>query len=111
MKLAYHQLDNSEALNKYAQEKMSEYSYFKEKFSNIKIVFSKEGGIYKSALSFVANGKRFKLEGKAENAYASVSKVLRKAKNALPKKMNNNRRLHRRHQRSKIQQSESEVAS
>lgn len=107
MKLAYNKLDQSEALNKFAQDKLSEYSYFKEKFSNIKIVFSKEGGAYKSALSFVANGKRFKLEGKAGNAYASVSKVLRKAKNALPKKMNNSRRLHGRVQK----QQEPEMAS
>jgi ribosome-associated translation inhibitor RaiA len=103
MKLAYHQVDNSEALNKYAQEKMAEYSFFKEKFSNIKIVFSKEGGLYKAALSFVANGKRFKLEGKAGNAYASLAKVLRKAKNALPKKMNNSRRLHGRMKRQQAQ--------
>lgn len=111
MKLAYHQVDNSKALNKYVQEKMSEYSFFKEKFSNVKIVFSKEGGLYKSALSFVANGKRFKLEGKANNVYASVSKVMRKAKNALPKKMNNSRRLHGRIQKEQLQQEQPEMAS
>jgi ribosome-associated translation inhibitor RaiA len=96
MKLAYHHVDNSEALNKFVEDKMKENSFFKEKFSNVKVVFSKEAGLYKAAMSFVVNGKRFKLEGKGNNAYASAAKVLRKAKNALPKKMNNNRRLHRR---------------
>lgn len=97
MKLAYHHVDSSKALNKFVEEKMEENSIFKEKFSNVKVVFSKEGGLYKAAMSFVANGKRFKLEGKGSNPYVSVSKVLSKAKNVLPKKMNNFKRLHRRH--------------
>ncbi|WP_127714201.1 HPF/RaiA family ribosome-associated protein [Halobacteriovorax sp. HLS] len=94
MKLAYQRLNNSEALNEFVKEKFSENSFFREKFSNVKVVFSKEAEMYKASLSFVANGKRFKLVGKASNAYASVAKVFLKAKNAFPKKMNNKRRLH-----------------
>jgi len=97
MRVMYHHVDRSNALNEFVEEKMDQFSQNKEKFSNIKWDISKEGGLYKAAVRFKASGKIFKMEGKAGNAYASVLKVCRKIKSSLPRKMKREQRLHRNH--------------
>ncbi|WP_372653888.1 HPF/RaiA family ribosome-associated protein [Halobacteriovorax sp.] len=97
MQVSYHHVDKSNSLNDFVEEKMQRFSQNKEKFSNINWDISKEGGLYKAAVRFKASGKIFKMEGKAGNAYASVLKVLRKMKSALPRKIKSEQRLHRKH--------------
>lgn len=96
MKVAYHNVDRSESLNSFVEEKMNNLAAFKDRVSNVKWVISKEGGIYKSAIRFKAYGKVINMEGRGANSYASVLKVLRKVKNSFSKKMKNEQRFHRR---------------
>ncbi|OUR96659.1 hypothetical protein A9Q84_09965 [Halobacteriovorax marinus] len=105
MIVAYHNVDRSESLNSFVEDKMNHLAAFKERVTNVKWMITKERGAYKSVIQFQAYGKFFNIEGKAGNVYASVLKVHRKVKNSFSKRIKFKQRLHTRKTLSYLEES------
>ncbi len=84
VKVAYHQVDNSDALNQFVEDKISKLNKFIEnKNLPVNWVLSKNGSNFDASVHIHAFGKDHHVSAESKNVYESVSMAADKLKSKL----------------------------
>lgn len=83
--VAYHQVDNSEALNDFIGKKVNKLNRFVQNNVPIKWVLEKKGKSYSSSAKVNVFGNEHYVQAKSDNVYSSVSMAYEKLREKIQK--------------------------
>lgn len=94
VKVSFHQVDHSNALEAFVLKKSSKLNKYLNDSEQLSWVIDSQNKLFKPNLNMSLNGKVISVNSKAQNAFNAVNEVFAKAKRLLRKRHARNLKLH-----------------
>lgn len=94
VKVSFHQVDHSDALESFVIKKSSKLSKFLNDSEQLSWVIDFKDKLFKPNLNMSLNGKVISVNSKAQDAFSAVNEVFSKAKRLLRKRHGRRVNLH-----------------
>ena len=85
VKVSFHRVDHSDALEFFIQEKSNKLKKFIQDPKRLNWVIDFQDKLFKPRLNILLNGKFVSVKSKADNAFVAVNEVMSKAQRLLSK--------------------------